>query len=286
MRLASRFASALSVGAAWLLIAACAAPRAVPSQPARAIDPDRPYLHAHPGLTFRLPARLELVNRNGSPRVAHDSLYARFRERIAPLVVAWARDERLAINPAFVAALLAKESGYEQYATSYSPANGYPQLTQIADLDLRAMIEAPAWRWMRAEVLGWPRHPMVHDARATKARTDSLVAAGVLGPRNEYLFDPPRATRAAVFWLRLLREVWTSDAWPGRYGSFARERLGGGGPISESQLLDLVTVSYNQGYPYVHALVARHGVDWTRHLNEEADDYLERIRVYTVLFQR
>ncbi|HEX9108074.1 MAG TPA: hypothetical protein VF832_12615, partial [Longimicrobiales bacterium] len=68
------------------------------------------------------------------------------------------------------------------------------------------------------------------------------------------------------------------------------EKLNGpaatGTPLSELQLLDLATVSYNQGVEYVRALVLQWGPAWTGHLDPEPADYLERTRAYTKLFQR
>ena len=112
------------------------------------------------------------------------------------------------------------------------------------------------------------------------------MAARAIHPGNEYFFNRVQAARGGTFWLRLLIEVWTQDEWPGQYGSFARQRLNDGRPLTEDQLLDLILVSYNRGYPYTRDLVERHGRDWLRHANEEATDYVERIRAYTVIFQK
>lgn len=239
-----------------------------------------------PGLALVRVPREALANVDGSPRVASDDDYARFWRDVAPRLEEWARDPRLGINPAYVAALLAKESGYEPLALSNVPANGYPQMTHIADADLRAIAaDAAAFRWMDAEVRAWPRHPAVHAADASRARTTELLRTGAVTPANEYLFDPVTSTRAAVMWLRVLRTVWTEDAWPGFHGRLARERLNGGRPLTDAQVLDLVTASYNQGHPLVADLVRRHGPSWTAHLPHEAADHLERIRHYTTRFQ-
>lgn len=245
-----------------------------------------PHFHANANAELVQPPRESLVNANGTPRVLTDEDYERFWRDVAPSLEAWARDPRLNVNPAYVAALLAKESGFEPLATSWTPANGYAQLTHIADADMLAIArESTRWSWMLEELERWPRHPLVHRPDAEKTVTDSLTASGTIHAGNEYFFDPLTATRGAVFWIRLLAEVWSTDEFPGRYGSFARERLGGGNPLSEQELLSLVTVSYNRGYTYVRDLVERHGTEWTEHVNEEAADHLERIRFYTTLFQ-
>ena len=240
-----------------------------------------------PALPLGHPSADSLRNQNGSPRVTDSAAYGRFWRELAPSLSTWSADGRIRINPNFVAALMAKESGFDPRATSAVPANGIAQMTQIADADLLLITrDSPGYRWMYDEVHRWPRAGAVHDARAAKSRTDSLLAAGALTPANEYLFDPKLSQRAAIFWLRILGHVWTEDVWPGEYGTMARAKLSGGRPLNDADLLALVTVSYNQGHPYVADLVSRYGRDWTRHLNEESADYLERIMVYTEIFQR
>jgi hypothetical protein len=173
---------------------------------------------------------------------------------------------------------------------SDAPALGLAQLTPAADADLRAMVQSAPFAWMRREVDGWPRDAAIHDRPITRAGIDSLLASGAVDSRAEYLFDPVTSARAAAFWLRLLINKWTMDQWPGGYGRVARERIAHGARLTQSELLDLVVVSYNRGYREVFALVTRYGASWRSHLDElgargaEAADYLERIRAYTVLF--
>jgi len=249
--------------------------------------PAGPRFWYDPRLPLGRPAAESLLNDNGSPRITDAAHFERFWRDLAPALVEWSADPRLRINPNFAAALMAKESGYDPRATSGVPANGIAQITHIADLDLQIISrEAPAFRWMYDEVRRWPRAAAVHDSAARKSRTDSLLARGSLGPRSEYLFDPRLAQRAALFWLRILGTIWTEDEWPGQHGALARARLAKGGALDERDLLALVTVSYNQGHPYVADLVQRHGRDWTKHLNAESADYLERITRYTEIFQR
>ncbi|HEY0971075.1 MAG TPA: transglycosylase SLT domain-containing protein [Gemmatimonadales bacterium] len=240
-----------------------------------------------PGVPLGAPPATALVNDNGSPRILVPRHYADFRRTLAGQLSSWAADPRLSLNPNFVAALLAKESGFDPRATSAVPANGIAQMTHIADADLRIIArEAPAFRWMLPEVEGWPRLPAVHDSAATKAKTDALLASGAVTGKNEYLFEPALALRASMFWLRILATIWMEDQWPGQHGALARDKLGQGGRLPEEELLALVTVSYNQGHPYVADLVTKYGRGWRDHLNEESADYLERIVAYTELFQR
>jgi transglycosylase-like protein with SLT domain len=234
-----------------------------------------------------LPAS-EFRNANGSPRVRDDQ-YSFVRRRIVPLLERWSHDTRLAIDPAYVTALMLKESGGDSLAVSSAPALGIAQLTISADSDMRLMVTEYHFQWMAPEVNRWPRMAQVHSTTSTAPLIDSLLASGAVTARNEYLFDPGTSARAAVFWIRLLENKWTTDYWPGGYGASARARLNGGKPLTRAQMFDLVTVSYNRGYIEVKALVDKYGPGWTAHLAElgggraESADYLERVRAYAAL---
>ena len=211
--------------------------------------------HAEPSVTVdsatsavvaELPASA-FRNANGSPRLRDDQ-YHFVRQRIVPLLERWSRDPRLAIDPAYVTALILKESGGDSLAVSGAPALGIAQLTISADSDMRLMVTEYHFQWMAPEVDRWPRSAPVHASTATAPLIDSLLASGAVNARNEYLFDPATSARAAVFWIRLLENKWTTDFWPGGYGPSARARLNGGKPLTHHQMFDLVTVSYNRGY--------------------------------------
>lgn len=211
------------------------------------------------------PPATSLVNHNGSPRIADAATYAAVLDLIAPILDSAAADPRLALDPNYVAALLMKESGADSLAESARGAVGLAQLTAATDADLRVLTTGRDFGWMRDEVARWPA---------------------------DYRRHPAFAARAAAFWLRMLEAKWTLDAWPGGYGALARTRLGAGSAVDGAQLLALATVSYNQGYEWVAALVERHGPAWRSHLTdqgprgEEAADYLERVETYCDRFRR
>ncbi|HET6230533.1 MAG TPA: hypothetical protein VFE05_10735 [Longimicrobiaceae bacterium] len=273
-----------------VLLGGCATVSAASQQGGAEMAPvrmDVPHFKAVDGLALGHPRREMLVNVGAGPRVDSAAAYERFWRDVAPSLERWAAQPEIRINPNFAAALLTKESGFEAYALSNAPANGLPQITAVADREMLDVVhDSPRWQWARAEVESWPRHPAVHDTLATRARTQRLIASGAVTGANEYLFSPLPAVRAALIWLRMLEDVWTLDEWPGRYGSLARSRINGGAPLSDSQLLDLVTVSYNAGYEQVADSVKVYGPRWPEHVNPEAKDYLERIRAYTVIYQQ
>lgn len=247
--------------------------------------------HTRKDSHVHLVPRDSVRNANGSPRFADSARWTFLTARVAPIVDSFGKDERLGIDPGYLFALLVKESAGDSLAVSTAPALGLAQLTARTDADLRLMVTEWHFEWMGTEVEAWPRSPLVHAGTPTRERIDSLLRARALTSRNEYLFDPATAVRAAAFWVRLLENKWTTDFWPGGYGPFARRQLTGGRALSQRQLIDLVTVCYNRGYLRVHELVATYGAGWTAHLDElgadgaEARDYLERVRTYTALFE-
>jgi len=276
-------AVALSGCVPFCALAACASTQERVAEPHVNADSTAPaYVADLPASAFR--------NANGSPRLRDDQ-YAFVRRRIVPLLEQWSRDSRLRVDPAYVTALILKESGGDTLAVSGAPALGLAQLTASADSDMRLMVSEYHFQWMAPEVNRWPRYAPVQASTATAPIIDSLLARGAVSSRNEYLFDPVTSARAAVFWIRLLENKWTTNFWPGGYGPSVRARLNGGKPLTQNQMFDLVTVSYNRGYIEVKALVDRYGAEWTSHLSEltgwraEAADYLERVRAYTVLLQ-
>ena len=208
-----------------------------------------------------------------------------------PRLEQWSRDPRLAIDPAYVTALILKESGGDSLAVSGAPALGLAQLTASADSDMRLMVTEYHFQWMAPEVNRWQRSRAVRLSSASASEIDSMLAHGVVGARDGISVRSGTSARAAVFWIRLLENKWTTDFWPGGYGPSARARLNGGEPLTPHQMFDLVTVSYNRGYIEVKALVDRYGPEWTSHLaaltggRAEAADYLERVRAYTQLLQ-
>ena len=236
------------------------------------------------------------TNANGSPRITRASDRDAYYTRIVPMLERDAVNPQIQVDPNYITALFVKESALDTLAVSPVPALGIAQLTPRADADMRAITRSPAYASIAAEVNGWPRDPAIHvDTAAPQISADSVrarLARGAITSRTEYLFDPALSTRAAEYWVKMLQTKWTSDTWPGGYGSFANEKLNRGRPATADQVFELVTVSYNQGYVWTHDAVNRLGVEWVRRLPElgpagvEAADYLARVRAYTNLLSR
>ncbi|HEY2898219.1 MAG TPA: transglycosylase SLT domain-containing protein, partial [Gemmatimonadaceae bacterium] len=128
----------------FLALACSHAPRASAQEGAR-----EPSVSLEPGtsaVVAELPASA-FRNANGSPRLREDQ-YRFVRRRIVPLLEQWSHDARLAIDPAYVTALMLKESGGDSLAVSSAPALGLAQLTTSADSDMRLMITEYHFQWM------------------------------------------------------------------------------------------------------------------------------------------
>ncbi|GAC1657274.1 MAG: hypothetical protein NVS4B3_23670 [Gemmatimonadaceae bacterium] len=231
------------------------------------------------------------MNANGTPRIARLDRYEFFWRTVVPKIREWSSDPLVDLSPSYVAAVVSKESAFDSLAISDYPAYGLAQLVATDDDYFASALRQPRVAWIGREATRWTRHPMIHDRRTTASRARQLLAHGQVTARNEYLFDPLACTRAGMLLLRVLADVWTHADSPERYGRLARSRLSAGDTLREDDLLDLVTVSYNQGEDFTAKLVRRYGKSWPRHLAEngragvEASDYLDRVRTYTALYQ-
>lgn len=246
----------------------------------------------------RVPFRA-FTNTDGSPRIENPVFLEALYVRVAPRLEQWALDERLQVDPNYLAAIFLRESAGDTLAVSRSGALGLAQLTPAVDADLRSAVQAPALAWAREEVEGWPRDAAIRAGQGADS-IRARLARGALTARTEYLFDPVLSARAATLYVRLLRDRWSLDGAPGSaaggaaggaYATFARNAIGQGRPLSADQLFELVTVSYARGPVWTRGVVERFGREWVRRLPEagpegvEAADYLGRVRAYTYLLK-
>jgi hypothetical protein len=278
------------VGAA-LLISCDAMQRLVEPPPSAPPPPLATDLRFHAGgLRVGRPSREHIRNLNSSIAIT-PSRWDYFYANLVPLLNEWAGDSRLDINPNLIAAILVAESRMDSLLVSLNPDHGIAQLTQHADAFILDRAPRPSFgmEWMATEAAAWPRHPTVHRFEATREEVVALMESGEVNAQTEYFFRPLQALRGLLFDLRLIEATWTTDgvSW-GQFGTWARERLNGGAPLTESQILDLVVVSYNRGYPLVRELVERYGAAWTANLaahTEEGAFYLPEVRRFMSVFQ-
>jgi hypothetical protein len=242
------------------------------------------------GLRVGRPSREHIRNLNSSIAIT-PSRWDYFYANLVPLLNEWAGDSRLDINPNLIAAILVAESRMDSLLVSLNPDHGIAQLTQHADAFILDRAPRPSFgmEWIATEAGTWARHPAVHRFEATREEVVALMESGEVNAQTEYFFRPLHALRGLLFDLRLIEATWTTDgvSW-GQFGTWARERLNGGAPLTESQILDLVVVSYNRGYPLVRDLVERYGAAWTSNLaahTAEGAFYLPEVRRFMSVFQ-
>jgi hypothetical protein len=290
LRYRSTVRPALSLIGATLLVSCDALRQIVEPSPTPAA-PIATDLRFHAGdLRLGRPKRDHVRNLNASVAIT-PSRWEYFYGELAPSLDQWAADPRLDVNPNLVAAILVAESRMDSLLVSLNPDHGIAQLTQYSDAFIldRAPLPTFGMDWIAAEARTWPRHPTVHRFDATRAEIVALIQSGEVSAASEYFFRPVQALRGLLFDLRLIEATWTTDGvtW-GQFGSWAREHINGGAPLTESQLLDLVVVSYNQGYPLVREMVERYGPEWTANLDahtEEGAFYLPEVRRFMSVFQ-
>lgn len=243
---------------------------------------------------LRVPPELVRTTRGDTLRIQPGYADA-FYGITAPQLERLGLDIRVVVEPAYVAAIILRESQYDTLAVrpganGAGPAIGLSGFTPAADAELRAAAVLPQFAWMAGEVNAWPRDPAVHGATPqAPAAVRARVASGALTAASEYLLGSERSARAAVFRVKTLQTRWTTDVFPGADGAFARRTLANGGQPSDDQILDLVTVSYHWGPAWVRRAVERLGPAWVARLPDlgaegaEAADYLNRVRFYTRL---
>jgi hypothetical protein len=277
------------IGAA--LLVSCDALREIVEPTPTPPPPLATDLRFHAGaLRLGRPAREHVRNLNASVAIT-PSRWEYFYANLAPSLDQWAADSRLDINPNLIAAILVAESRMDSLLISLNPDHGIAQLTEHSDAFILDRAPRPSFgmEWIATEARTWPRHPKVHTLDATRTEIVALMETGEVSAATEYFFRPVLALRGLLFDLRLIEATWTTDGvtW-GQFGTWARDRLNGGAPLTESQLLDLIVVSYNQGYPLVRELVDRYGASWTANLDAHTAEgafYLPEVRRFMRVFQ-
>ncbi|HEX8320420.1 carbohydrate binding domain-containing protein [Longimicrobium sp.] len=259
----------------------------------------------------------------------NDSVYLRIADSKWPLynafydgavddsLQAWAQDSRLNLNPNFVAAILAIESGFDPHVYEGGVGTyGYAQMGPDSDDELLQQIRYhSAFTWMHSQV------DSTVYVRGNMGNKDSVSLSG------SYLADPMKTTRALVYHLKQLENIWlgthkvngSTRSWlrDDRHIALKAEFSGYlsyaelaahvyGRPPNATELFDIIAASFNRGYPWVDSMMVMHGSGWVEHVRNstvggacltpagqrddaarvrEAGCYLDRARHYTILFQ-
>jgi soluble lytic murein transglycosylase-like protein len=152
-------------------------------------------------------------------------------------------------SPAFAAALIAQESGFDPRQISWAKAIGLTQVTSLAEEELRAR---------KAEnVANWPKYPEIDTYPVFLLK--AMITAGEINSGNEWRLHPERSIRGGLAYARILVDLW-KNATP------------------EDHRARLIMASYNSGYARVAGALERGGEDWlnSRELRE-AKAYVGRV---------
>ena len=169
-----------------------------------------------------------------------------------------ARENQL--NPAFLAGLIAQESGFDSEMVSRSKAVGLTQVTPVADEELKKL--RPEWN---------------RDARIESLRpheVEDLIRHRKLSGQQDWRLDPVLAIEGGALYLNYLRDYWSS----------AENKL-----LLKSQPkvreTEVILASYNSGASRVKNKIQKHGANWLDDEDlKEAFKYVSNVESYCYHF--
>jgi hypothetical protein len=174
----------------------------------------------------------------------------------------------MGFNPAFTAALIAQESGFNPQSVSLSRAMGLTQVTPLAEEEVSGVFSR------------WPRYEGSNTFPAPVLKY--LVMSGEINGQNEWRLNPDRSIRGGLLYAQRLADRWVDSE------SFSKVSWTGSTDADvEVARTRLVLASYNSGYARVVQAIGRHGSAWlTAPELREARRYVNRIFSYCEAFER
>lgn len=175
--------------------------------------------------------------------------------------------ERLAkengLNPNYVAALIAQESGFNPKALSWAKALGLTQITPTAADHIR--LKHPEW----------PTDSRVDHHNYTALRKE--IEAGLLSDQQDWRLNPRTSIEGGIEYLQYLRTYWGETE--------ARRTVTETFEQPDTALFQILLASYHSGPARVRYFVEKKGKDWldVRKL-KEARRYINRILSYCYHF--
>lgn len=168
------------------------------------------------------------------------------------------------LNPYFVAALVAQESGFNPQAVSPSRAVGLTQVTPLGDEELSKRFQH------------WPRYPGLKEMPFPILKL--AVMGGQIHSGNEWRLDPSRSIEGGVAYLSYLTEYWSR---PDKRGLIER-RLG----PSDTSMSQVILASYNSGAARVGDALRRSGRFYLKDSAlSEANRYVNQVISYCDHFE-
>lgn len=182
----------------------------------------------------------------------------------------------MGFNPAFTAALIAQESGFNPQSVSIARAMGLTQVAPLAEEEVSDVFSR------------WPRYEGSNTFPAPVLKY--LVMSGEINAQNEWRLNPERSIRGGLLFAQRLADRWVDSegfskvSWTGGAGSTFPQYTEADVEVARTRL---VLASYNSGYSRVAQAINRHGAAWlTAPELREARRYVNRIFSFCDAFER
>lgn len=168
------------------------------------------------------------------------------------------------INPSFMTALIAQESGFNTKAVSYAKAIGLTQVTELANKHIRRKYH----KWKSDKRIKTLPVPVIR----------ALIQIGKIDKRNDWRLDKQKSVLGGIEYIKYLNKY-----WQGNIGLL--DRIYGEQNNHAQIISELMIASYNSGAFRVKTALMRKGVNW-QHANnlKEARKYLGKVKSYCYHF--
>lgn len=166
-------------------------------------------------------------------------------------------------NPAFLAGLIAQESGFDPLKVSWAKALGLTQVTRVAELEISRNYPH------------WPRYSALEGLHANDIK--ALIDAGILRDHNEWRLHPGMSIEGGTTYLSYLESRWASK----EYRSLIENTF----MDADEAASRLILASYHSGFTRVLTALQREGSLWLEAQElREARNYVNRVTSYCHAF--
>jgi hypothetical protein len=164
-------------------------------------------------------------------------------------------------NPAFLAAIVAQESGFNPRAVSTYRAIGLTQMTHMAESDILERAKQ------------WPRYPGIRELSYVELKFKILTRK--IHDANEWRLNPALSVMGGSLYLQHLQDYWMR---PNKIALASQ---------SGSDIGDIILASYNIGPAAVSRSIERGGLDWLKDREgRRAVKYVNMVGSYCEAFSK
>lgn len=168
------------------------------------------------------------------------------------------------INPNFILALIAQESGFNPKSVSYAKAIGLTQVTELANVHIRK------------EHKTWKSDKRINSLPVPIIR--AMIKMGKINERNEWRLDKKKSVIGGIEYIKYLVSYWDAN-------SNLLEKVYGPNYNKEKIYTDLILASYNSGPYRIKSKLIQDGISWkSSETIMEARKYIGKIKSYCNYF--